>query len=61
VRGAQAMAIGFIQTIREGHPSTPILVVSPIWRARPPVSLLENKLETDSFLENRRRRALQMG
>jgi hypothetical protein len=55
------MAIGFIQTIREGHPSTPILVVSPIWRARPPVSLLENKLETDSSLENRRRRALQMG
>lgn len=27
------MAMGFIQTIREGHPNTPILIVSPIWGA----------------------------
>eukprot|EP01043_Picozoa_sp_COSAG02_P008644 COSAG02_NODE_281_length_25776_cov_37.797998_2_plen_331_part_00 len=28
-----AMALGFIQTIREGHPNTPILIISPIWGA----------------------------
>lgn len=28
-----AMALGFIQTIRDGHPNTPILIVSPIWGA----------------------------
>jgi hypothetical protein len=27
------MALGFIQTVREGHPLTPLLIVSPIWGA----------------------------
>lgn len=28
-----SMALGFVQTIREGHPNTPILIISPIWAA----------------------------
>ena len=28
-----AMVLGFIQTVREGHPNTPILIISPIWAA----------------------------
>eukprot|EP01051_Picozoa_sp_SAG22_P002587 SAG22_NODE_117_length_19289_cov_12.242574_7_plen_409_part_00 len=28
-----ALAVGFIETIREGHPTTPIVLISPIWAA----------------------------